>query len=46
MLLNSKHTEASFSPTLTDSLYVQIDQVLRCRDLAILVVTTDRQTDC
>ena len=27
--LDSKHTEASFSPTLTDSLYLQIDQVPR-----------------
>ena len=45
MPLNSEHTEASFSPTSTDSLYLWINQVPRCQDLAILVVTTDRQTD-
>ena len=45
MPLDSKHTETSFSPTLTNSLYLGIDQVPRCRDLVILVVTTDRQTD-
>ena len=32
-------------PTSTDSLYLRINQVPRCRDLAILVVTTDRQTN-
>ena len=45
MPLDSKYTEASFSPTLADLLYLRIDQVPRCQDLAILVVTTDRQTD-
>ena len=44
--LDSKHTEDSFSPTLTDSLQLRIDQVPRYCDLVILVVTTDRQTDC
>ena len=43
--LDSKHTETSFSPTSTDSLYLQIDQVPRCQDLVILMVTTDKQTD-
>ena len=45
MPLDSKHTEDSFSPTSTDSLQLRINQVPRYRDLAILVVTTDRQTN-
>ena len=46
MPLNSKHSEASFSPTSTDWLYFRVAEMPRCQDLAILVVTTtDRQTD-
>ena len=45
MPLDSKHSGASFSQTSTNSLYFQVAQVLTCRDLAILVVTDDRQTD-
>ena len=44
-LILYKHTEAIYSPTWTNSLYLRIDQVPWRRDLAILVVTTDRQTD-
>ena len=35
MPLDSKHTEASFLPTLTNSLYLRITQVPRCQDLVI-----------
>ena len=45
MPLDSKCIEASFSPTSTDALYLQIDQVPKYQDLAISVVTTDRQID-
>ena len=34
------HTEASFSPKLTDSLCLQVDQVPRSPDLVIFVSTT------
>ena len=40
MPLNSKHTEASFSTNLTDSLYLQLVQVPRSADSAIFVSMT------
>jgi hypothetical protein len=47
MSLDLKHTEASFSPSTIDSLYLRVTEMPRCRDLAIFVRTTDnRQTDC
>ena len=38
-----KHTQASFSLSLFDSLRLRVDQIPRCQDLAILVSMTDRQ---
>ena len=40
MPLESKHTEASISPNLTDLLYLQLTEVPRSPDLAIFVSTT------
>jgi hypothetical protein len=40
---DSKHNEAGFS---TDSLCLRVAQMPRSRDLAIFVLTTDRQTNC
>ena len=40
-----KHIQASLSLIPTDWLRLRVAQVPRCRDLAILVVTTDRRTD-
>ena len=34
-----KHTKASFSPTSTDSLYLQVAQMPRSQDLAIILWT-------
>ena len=42
---DSNHNEASILLTLTDLLCLRIDQMSRCRDVAILVVTTDRRTN-
>ena len=38
---DSKHTEVSFSATLTDTLYLRVTQMPRSPDLAIFVLTTD-----
>jgi hypothetical protein len=43
---DSKHNEAGFSTISTDSLCLRVAQMPRSRDLAIFVLTTDRQTDC
>ena len=40
-LNDSKHTEASFSTILTDTLYLRVAQMPRSPDLAIFVLTTD-----
>ena len=42
-----KHSEASFSPISTDSVYLWVSQMPRCGNLAIFVMMTDdrRQTD-
>jgi hypothetical protein len=40
---DSKYNEADFS---TDSLYLRVTQMPKSQDLAIFVLTTDRQTDC
>ena len=37
MILDSKHTEASILPALTDSLYLQFAQVLKSQDLEIFL---------
>ena len=37
----SKHTEASFSLILTDSLYLHVTQMLRSRDVAVIMLMTD-----
>ena len=42
---DSKHIQASLSLIPTDWSRLRAAQVPRCRDLAIFVVTTDRQTD-
>ena len=42
---DSKHNEASFSTISTDKLYLWVAQMSRSPDLAIFVLTTDRQTD-
>ena len=42
---DSKHNEASFSTISTDKLYLRFAQTPRSPDLAIFVLTTDRQTD-
>ena len=39
---DSKHTEVSFSATLTDTLYLRVTQMPRSPDLAIFVLTTDK----
>jgi hypothetical protein len=41
MSLDLKHTEASFSPSSIDSLYLRVAEMPRCRNLAIFVRTTD-----
>ena len=41
---DSKHSEASFSTVSTDKLYSRVAQMSRSPDLAIFVLTTDRQT--
>ena len=41
----SRHIQASLSLIPTDWSRLRVAQVPRCRDLAIFVVTTDRQTD-
>ena len=38
---DSKHTEASFSAILMDTLYLRVVQMPRSSDLAIFVLTTD-----
>ncbi len=46
MSLDLKHTEASFSPSLIDSLYLRVAEMPRCRDMAIFVwITGDRRTN-
>ena len=42
---NSKHTEASFSAILTDTLYSRVAQMPRSPDLAIFVLTTDNNNN-
>ena len=42
---DSKRCQASFLLISTDWLHLQVAQTPRFRDLAIFVVTTDRQTD-
>ena len=42
---DSKHTEASFSTILTDTLYLRVAQTPRCPDLAIFVLMTDNYDD-
>ena len=42
--LDSKHTEARFSPNATDSLYLLVAQVPRPRDMAIFLLTTTTTT--
>ena len=44
MPLDSKHTEASLSPTSTDTLYLRIAQVPRSQDLAIFLWTMTTMT--
>ena len=44
MPLDSKHTEASFSPKSTDWLRLQLTQLPRSRDLVIFVPTTTMTT--
>ena len=44
-LYHSKCTEASFSPTSTDSLYLQVAQVPRSPDLVIFVDDNDNDND-
>jgi hypothetical protein len=43
---DSKHNEACFMTISTDSLRLRVAQTPGSRDLAIFVLTTDRQTDC
>ena len=40
---DSKHSEVSSSPILTDSSYLRVAQMSRCGDLAIFVMTTDNR---
>ena len=40
-----KHTKASFSAILTDTLYLRVVQMPRSSDLAIFVLTTDDDDD-
>ena len=42
---DSKHTQTSLSPISADWLRLRVALSPRFRDLAIFVVTTDRQTD-
>ena len=44
MSLDLKHTEASFSPNVTDSLCLRVTQVPRSRDKAIFMLTTTTTT--
>ena len=44
MSLNSKHTEARFSPNATDSLCLLATQVPRPQDMAIFVLMTTTTT--
>ena len=44
MPLDSKHPEASFSPTSTDSLYFQVAEVPKSQDLVIFLWTTTTTT--
>ena len=41
---DSKHTEASFLTILMDTLYLRVAQMPRSPDLAIFVLTKDKQT--
>jgi hypothetical protein len=43
---DSKHNEAGFWTISTDSLCLRVAKMPRSRDLAMFVLTTDRQTDC
>ena len=45
MLLNSKHPETSFSPTSTESLYLQVAQMPRSQDLVIFVDDNDNNNN-
>ena len=45
MLLNSKHSEASFSPNSTNLLCLRVAKVPRCRDLAIFFADNDNDND-
>ena len=44
MSLDSKHTEARFSPNVTDSLCLLVAQLPRPRDMVIFVLTTTTTT--
>ena len=45
MSLGSKHPEASFSPTLTDSLYFRVTEVPKSQDLVIFFLDDDNNND-
>jgi hypothetical protein len=42
---DSKHNVANFLTSSTDLLYLQVPQMSRCPNLAIFVLTADRQTN-